>query len=54
MWCDDYYDDDGGHWDVDNDEDKSKTQDPQSLNKRRALTHCLSSIKMVRLVCSRG
>ena len=59
MWYDDYYDDNGDHWDDDNDEDKfferytvSKKRKAQSLNKGRALTHYLASIKMVGLVCS--
>ena len=57
MWYDDYYDDDGDH---DDDEDKFflcydgyKKQGSKSLNKRRDLTYCLASIKMVGLVYDR-
>ena len=49
SWYDDDYDDEAPPWVV---QRVSKTQDPKSKNKRRALTYCLTSIKNVRLVYS--
>ena len=50
MWYDDYYDDNGGHWDDDNDKDKflsgtiaKKTQGSETKNKGRTSAHCLAS-----------
>ena len=58
MWYDDYYDDDGDHWDDDHNYDKfsewyngcKKRKGQKASIRGRALTHWLVSIKVAGLV----